>query len=126
MSAADFINHRNYAVEIALPWKSQYTFIPQDSSVYINCTAESSQNPVWAIQLPGRTTPLRFTFMASIRMLSEHGFYQLSEIDLGINMKTIQLLINSTMRINGTIVRCDDIGEGVSISQTVLIFYGKS
>ena len=65
--------------------------------------------------------------MASIRTLNDHGFYQLSEIDLGISMRTIQLLINSTnvARINGTVVRCDDTGEAASVSQTTLIFYGK-
>ena len=63
--------------------------------------------------------------MASIRTLNDHGFYQLSDVDLGINMMTIQLLINNTMRINETVVRCDDIGEAALISQTTLILYGK-
>ena len=40
-------------------------------------------------------------------------------------MKTIQLLINSTVGINETIVRCDNTGEGTSIAQTMLIVYGK-
>ena len=63
--------------------------------------------------------------MASIRTLNDHGFYLISEGDLGINMKIIQLLINSTTEINGTVVRCDDTGEAVLISQTTLILYGK-
>ena len=41
-------------------------------------------------------------------------------------MKTIQLLINnSTIGINGTVVRCDDTGKASSIAQTILVVYGK-
>ena len=108
-----------------MPWDS-YTYIPQESSVYINCTAESSQNPGWTIQLPGRTATLQFTFPASISTLNDRGFYLLPEIDLGMTMKTIQLLINSTIGINGTVVRCDDTGTGNLIAHTTLfVFDGK-
>ena len=40
-------------------------------------------------------------------------------------MRTIQLLINSTMGINGTVVRCDDIGTGNLIAQTILLVQGE-
>ena len=40
-------------------------------------------------------------------------------------MKIIQLLINSTMGINGTVVRCDDIGTGNLIAQTILLVQGE-
>ena len=40
-------------------------------------------------------------------------------------MKTIQLLINSTMGINGTVVRYDDVGEGTLIAHTILVVHGK-
>ena len=40
-------------------------------------------------------------------------------------MKTIQLLINSTMEINGTVVRCDDIGTGSLIAWTILLVQGE-
>ena len=116
--------HRNYAVEVALPWES-FTYVSQESPVYINCTAESSQNPGWTIQLPGRTAILQFTFPESIRTLNDHGFYQLSEVDLRMTMKTIQLLINSTVGINGTLVKCDNLGEATLIAQTILVVYGK-
>ena len=112
-------------VSVSLPWES-YTYIPQESSVYINCTTESSQNPGWTIQLPSQTATLQFTFPASIRTLNDHIFYQLPEIDLGMTMKTIRLLINSTMRINGTVVRCDDTGTAILITHTTLFeFDGK-
>ena len=108
-----------------MPWESR-TYIPQESSIYINCTTESSQNPGWTIQLPGRTATLQFTFPASIRTLNDHGFHQLPEIDIEMSMKTIRLLINSTMGINGTVVRCDDTGTATLITHTTLfVFDGK-
>ena len=113
------------AVGVALPWESN-TYIPKQASVYINCTAESSQNPGWTIQLPGRSGTLQFAFPASIRTLNDHGFYQLPEVDLGMTMKIIQLLINSTMGINGTVIRCDNIGTAALIAQTKFFVYGKS
>ena len=75
---------------------------------------------------PGLNT-LQFTFPASISTLNDHGLYQLPEADLGMTMKTTQLHINSTMIIYGTVVRCDDIGEGTLIAHTVtiLVVYGK-
>ena len=115
----------NCTVRVALPWETN-TYIPQGSSVYVNCTAERRENPVWAILLPGRTTQLRFTFEQSNRTLNDQGIYQLMEIDLGMTVKTIRLLINSTIENNGTVVRCDDIGAGTLIAQTTLIVYGKS
>ena len=115
----------NCAVGVALPWETN-TYIPQGSSVYINCTAERSQNPAWAILLPGRTTHLQFTFEQSIRTLNDQGIYQLTEIDLRMTVKIIRLLINNTIGNNGTVVRCDDIGAGTLIEQTTLIVNGKS
>ena len=100
-------------------------YIPQESVVHINCTAEICQNPGWTIQLPGRTGTLQFAFEASIRALNDHGFYQLPESDVGITMTTIQLLINSTVGINGTVVRCDDTGTGNLIARTILLVQGE-
>ena len=72
------------------------------------------------------TAGLQFTFPASIKTLNDHGFHQLPEIDLGMTMKIIRLLINSTMGINGTVVRCDDIGTATLITRTTLfVFDGK-
>ena len=97
-------------------------YIPQES---VNCTAETSQNPGWTIQLPGRSGTLQYTFEESIRTLNDHGFYQLPDIDLGMTMKTIQLFINSILGINGTVVRCDDTGTGNLIAQTILLVQGE-
>ena len=114
-----------YTVGVARPWETN-TYIPQGSSVYVNCTAERRENPAWTIQLPGRTSRLQFTFEASITTLNNQSFYQLTEVDLGMTVKTIRVLMNSTMGNNGTVIRCEDVGTGTSIAETTLIVYGKS
>lgn len=109
-----------YAVTVALPWETN-TLIPQGSTVRMNCTAESDHAAlVWTITLPGREVLYQFTFEQSIRILNDHGFYELPGIEA-----TIQLLINRTEGNNGTVVRCDDISSNIVISQTALIVYGK-
>ena len=108
---------------MSLPWES-ITYIPQQSFVYINCTAES-QDILWTIELPGRDTQNQFTHEALIRILNERGFYELTEINVGTTMKTIRLFINSILENNGTVVRCGDIGSGMVIAQTTLILFGK-
>ena len=73
----------------------------------------------------GYATALQFTFQGSIRTLNDYGFYQLPESDVGITMTTIQLLINSTVGINETVVRCDDTGTGNLIARTILLVEGE-
>ena len=43
-----------------------------------------------------------------------------------MTVKTIRVLMNSTMGNNGTVIRCEDVGTGTSITETTLIVYGKS
>ena len=101
------------------------TYIPQSSVVEVNCTAESSQNPVWSISLPNQTNPLQFTFEASINRLNSQGFHELDAVDSGM-VKIIQLLINNTRGETGTVVACDNAALGITIAQTTLVIVCKS
>ena len=61
MKLSSMTNYHYYygcTVEVALPWEPN-TYIPQKSVVHINCTAETSQNPGWSIQPPGRSGTLQ-------------------------------------------------------------------
>ena len=104
---------------MALLWnENTYTFAPQNSSVQINCTAE---NPRWQITIPGRSQA-RFT--EDMQFLSNNGFRELQRINLGTTT-IIRLLLNSTVKINGSVITCGDGGALTTISCTTLVVYGK-
>ena len=114
-------------VEVALPWERN-TYVPQGSSVRVNCTANSSeQSPVWSILLSGKTAISQFSFPETIRLLNNRGFYQVMvpEVQPGAP-KTIALFINSTEENNGTVIKCSDVGSAALFSETNLIVYGKN
>ena len=99
------------------------TFIPQGSSIHINCTADSGQSPLWSIRLTDSSVIfLQFTFPASEDLLNSHGFYEIPQED----SELIRLIINSTQDNNGTLIRCIDGGslESPIIFETTLIVYG--
>ena len=103
--------------------------MPHNSSVRINCTANSSvYSPVWSILLSGTTAVSQFSFQQSIMLLNSRGFYEvpLPEVHPG-TLKTIQLFINSTERNNGTLIMCDDVVPSSTLfsETTLLIIYGK-
>lgn len=113
-----------YTVEVTLPWQ-RYTYSQPGSSVIVNCTTESSDNPAWSIQLPGHENFLQFTFTASIETLNNQGFYELLEEEFGTET-AIQLQINNTLGKNGTVIRCYDTGLSNTIAETILIVDGKT
>ena len=112
-----------YTVEVALPWQS-YTYSQPGSSVIVNCTTETSNNPAWAIQIPGRENFNQFTSLASAGALNMQGFYELLEEQFGVEI-TIQLLINNTLGKNGTVIRCIDLVMSNTVAETMLIIDGK-
>ena len=123
--ANSVIKDSDVSVRIALSVGQEMTFyIPQRSVVVINCTAENSLNPVWSIRLPGQNNPIQFTHEASIRMLNSLGFQKLEAVDSGL-LKIIQLLINTTMINDGTVVGCDNAALGKTIAQTTLEIFSK-
>ncbi len=110
-----------YIVEVALPFQQRYTYSQPGSSVIVNCTAESSNiidaALAWFIRLPGRENFNAFPL--SRKTLNDQGFYEF-ETEAGI-----QLLINSTLGKNGTVIRCIDTSSSKTIAETVLIVDGK-
>ena len=111
------------AVGISLPWETN-TFIPQGSATQINCTEESSQVSQWEIRLAGRENFDRFSSTIEVERLNNHGFYELSTVDLGTETTT-QLLLNSTNGNNGTVVKCINIVTSSTIAQTTLVIFGE-
>ena len=115
-------------VGVSPPWE-RTTYVPHNSSVRINCTANSSvYSPVWSILLSGTTAITQFSFERSIMLLNSRGFYKvpLPEVQTGTLNKTIQLLINNTEGNNGTLIMCNDIVSATLFSETTLIINGKS
>ena len=100
-----------------------YTFIPRDSTVEINCTAqETSYTPFWLINLAGDTKNafLQFTQRGE---LNAHGVYELPQVDIPGMASTVRLLINDTERNNQTVMQCDQSATETSI--TTLFVFGK-
>ena len=57
-------------VGVSPPWE-RITYMPQNSTIQINCTANSiAHSPVWSILLSGTTAMSQFSFQASIRLLN--------------------------------------------------------
>ena len=113
-------------VEVSPPWE-RITYVPQNSILHINCTADSSaQNPVWSILLSGTTAISQFSFPPTVALLNNRGFYEISVPEVPGTLKTIQLLVNSTQRNNGTIVKCNDVVSSTLFSETRLIIFGKN
>ena len=111
--------YNNYTVGVNLVQSLPRTFIPEGARVEMNCTAESSQTPVWSIELPGQGISLLFLIEGNRMTLNNNGFYELQEVDVG-ETNIIRLLINSTVGANGTSVACVDSSDGNAILKAIL------
>ena len=119
-----YVKCHTILVSVAPPWDTN-TYVPQGSSVHVNCTGEKNQHPAWTIILTGsQAVSLQFSFEQSVRLLNSRNFYKLLEVELEM-ATTIQLLINSTEGNNGTVIQCVDIGSATIISETTLTVYGE-
>ena len=115
-----------FTVGVSPPWE-RITYVPQDSIVHINCTANSSiHNPVWSILLSGTTAISQFSFPPSISLLNRRGFYEVMLPEVPGTLKIIQLLINITQGNNGTRIMCNDVVSSTLFSETNLIIVGKN
>ena len=104
-----------------------HIYVPQNSILRINCTADSSaHNPVWSILLTGTTAISQFSFPQTVDLLNNRGFYEILIPEVSGKLKTIQLLVNSTQRNNGTLVKCNDAVSSTLFSETNLIIFGKN
>lgn len=113
------------SVNVSTPWEA-LTFVPQGSYVTVNCSDESdfvSQNNLeWSIRLPDRQVEDSFTGIR-IGILNDRGFFELPALTFGSQM-VIQLEINKTDGINGTVLKCQNISSGNVIGVTTIIVYG--
>ena len=115
-----------------MPWKEKL-FVPEDSRVLLNCTADitntnESENDhenslEWSVRLPDRQIYDRFTTIPQKKILNNRGIYELPPN--GTPMEIIQLIINNTDGINGTVLRCANILSGQLLQETTLLVYGK-
>ena len=110
------------SVELTSPWRT-VSYIPQNSSVNIHCTFNSSVVALWSLLLPGRQSVTRFSFGSNL--LNRRGFYIGSNETIDGNT-TIHLTVNSTLENNGTVVRCTDARSANIISATTIMVYGNN
>ena len=116
--------HTNVNMRIVLvhePWPTPYLLVPQNSTVFINCTATtSSHTPIWAIDPGNDSSSSQLQFSTKHEELNDLGFYELRPIiESDLEMFTLRLLINDTTGNNQTRIFCDSGG------QTTLLIYGK-
>ena len=118
------------AVKVSLPWEEKI-FIPQGSSVLVNCTADTSNESdiesslEWSLRLPDCEIDDRFINPLQKKILNNRGFYELPPVNIPVEI--IRLVINSTddnVHINGTVLRCANIVSGQLLQETTLLVYG--
>ena len=96
-------------------------YIPYNASVYINCTLESQNTPIWLINPAEDDVGIALPFHTSF---NDYGLYELSDIER-LGMSTIiRLLINDTAINNKTEINCYAVD--VDLRQTTLSLYGMS
>lgn len=118
VSKTQIINVSYTTVTIELRLETNTLYIPRGpySSLKVNCTADSSLDPVWSIRLPDNEI-----FLSRIEDLPNF-----QELSMNGGMKKTSILhINSTDEINGTVIRCDGLklGKITPISQATLAVY---
>lgn len=93
----------------------------------VNCSDGSefgTENSLeWSIRLPNRQFDDSFTGIR-IQILNDRGFFELPTLTIGSQL-VIQLAINKTDGINGTLLKCQNIKSGNLIGMTTIMVYGK-
>ena len=112
-----------HTVTVAKPWQSN-TYIPNDSSTYLNCTATNQdQRLLWSIQLLTSGTPVELNDNTETAF-NNLGYYEVRVPD----STTIHLLINGSRKdIHQSTIRCICM-QGITntiLSETTLVVYGK-
>ena len=108
-------------VLVSEPWPV-YVFAPQDSTIIINCTADS-EHAFWSIDLANDSVSSQHQFSSREDILNDHGVYELPQIETPEMPPTLRLLINDTIRNNQTRIQCDR--KATSESTTTLFVVGK-
>ena len=110
------------------PWSMPYLFVPQNSTVIIDCTASASSSspestPIWSIApAANNSNSPQLQFSTSRTALNDLGFYNLSSIKTSDTI-ILRLMINGTTAENNqTEIFCD---LGMESYNTTLLVYGK-
>jgi hypothetical protein len=103
-----------------------HLFAPRESTVEIHCTAgERSYSPSWLIDLANDTKSFSLQSNRNHEeQLNAHSVYQLPRIETPGMPPTVRLLINDTVRNNGTNIQCDR--SATSVSTATLFVLGKA
>ena len=103
-------------MSVSEPWPTPYLFVPQNSTVTMNCTTTGSEDdPVfWAADLASDASLVQFR--AGDRRFNDHGLYELPRTGMP---PTLRLFINDTERNNQTNIYCN---RDVELFTTLFIF----
>ena len=111
------ISHHNkltcFIVTVSIrgpPW-TDLVYVPTDSSVQLNCTAD---RPIWLINVAGDEFDHALLFLNMRGVLNAHGVYELPVVGM--------LLVNDTEVNNQTEIVCTGADESY---QTTLFVYGR-
>ena len=122
-------NMINFTVSVSSPGEA-FTYVPQGSAIYFDCTGESGQSPAWSVRLTETAENLhQFSNPSSKTILNSRGYYEIILPSNGSDQNVVQLLVNSTSDENNmTFVNCADVAslEIPILFETTLVIYGKS
>ena len=101
------------------PWPMPYLYVPQNSTVIINCAFEGIAEPFFEVDIANTSfNGLEFDDRRGQReILRDHGLFEIS----GSSSAVIE--VNNTNMNNGTTIRCTYIGNS-RLEQTTLLVYG--
>ena len=100
----------------------EYVFVSQNSTLRVDCAADRSDVLArFIVDIPGVASDLQF-IEGSIQMsiLEQYGLFQLESDDVSQSMKT--LLINNTVDINQTVIKCNLFGTGQTYQFTIFTY----
>ena len=107
------------------PWPTPL-LVPQRSSVRMRCKADSnSLTKFWSIDLASdypSSVQFQFGTRGTTERLNADSVFELPEMMMSGNITTLGLLINDTVKNNGTVIHCN---RGTLSSMSTLLVYSK-
>ena len=82
-----------------------YIFAPQESTIIINCTV-NSKHAFWSVDLANGSVSSQHQFSSREDILSDHGVYELPQMETHGMPPTLRLIINDTTGNNQTEILC--------------------
>ena len=94
-----------HTVQVSEPWPTPYLVVPQNSTIFMNCTT-NVDDPFWTIDLPDEDNT---QYRSIDRVFNANGFYELPAVETPEMPTVLRLLINDTSRNNQTRIICSRI-----------------